>query len=148
MMKRAGLMLLPLLAACSQEKGTDEEAIAAIAPQAILYPDISGNKLFGAGCAFVASGGGMGAVLMAFEDRAAIKLDGKIVMLASDAASAKLPDGAWTRYAGNEYGLTLKGTGPVQALGGVNKLPGKMVVTDSSGRPVYEASGDIQCRPQ
>lgn len=146
MMKRAGLMLLPLLAACSGSGGKAPDN--AVALQAILYPDISGNKLYGAGCAFVAAGGGMGAVLMGFADRAAIKRDGKVEMLEADTASAKLPDGAWTRYTAKDYALTLTGTGPVQALGGVNKLPGTLAMTDAAGATLYEASGDIQCRPQ
>ena len=36
-----------------------------------------------------------------------MKLDGKLVVFASDKGSTQLPQGAWSRYSGKEYALTL-----------------------------------------
>lgn len=152
------LMGLALLAGCKESEQTDEQAIAAVNaaqdakpplqpvdPQAILYPDITQNKLHGTGCAFVADGGGMGAVLLAQADRAYIKLEGKIVALASDAGSAKMPKGSWSRYTGKEYGLTIKADGPAPTSD-AERFDGTLVVTDPFERPVYQARGNFQCR--
>ncbi len=148
------------LSACSAEKEqTDAEAVAAveaaqamkppvepIAPQAILYPDISKNKLHGTGCAFVADGGGIGAVLLAQDKRGVLKINGEIRILAPDTGSAKLPKGSWSRYTGKEYALTLTATGPVEAVGINEHFDGKLVITDAFERPVYDATGDVQCK--
>ena len=152
------LMGVALLAGCKESEQTDEQAIAAvnaaqdakppvqpIAPQAILYPDITNNKLHGTGCAFVAEGGGMGAVLLAQNDRAYIKLEDKIVALASDAGSAKMPLGSWSRYTGKEYALVVKADGPEPASDAA-RFDGGLVITDPFERPVYQARGSFQCR--
>ncbi len=157
---RLALVLLgvAMLAGCNDSEQTDEQAIAAvnaaqdtkppvqpIAPQAILYPDIDQNKLHGTGCAFVADGGGMGAVLLAQNDRAYIKLEDKIVALASDAGSAKMPLGSWSRYTGKEYALVVSADRPVPASD-VARFAGGLTITDAFERPVYQARGSFQCR--
>ncbi len=153
-------MILLALSACSAEQEpTDAEAIAAvekaqdgkppvepIAPQAILYPDISKNKLHGTGCAFVAESGGIGAVLLAQDTRGVLKINGEIQILAPDTGSAKLPKGSWSRYTGKEYALTLSATGPVEPVGTSEHFDGKLVITDPFERPVYEAAGNVQCK--
>lgn len=148
-----------LLAACSEKEPSDEEAIAAVNAaqnskppikpldlQPILYPDITQNKLHGVGCAFVADGGGLGAVLLAQDKRGVIKFNDKVEVLAPDAGSARLPKGSWSRYTGKAYAVTLVVLGEVRAVGATDQFKGKMVVTDAFERPAYEASGDVQCK--
>lgn len=151
--------VLSLLPGCSEREPTDAEAIAAVKaaqdgkpplepvdPQPILYPDITASKLHGTGCAFVADGGGIGAVLLAQDTRGVIKLDGEVLLLAPDAGSARLPMGSWARYTGKAYAVTLGAEGPVTALGTGAQFKGAMTITDAFERPVYEARGDVQCR--
>ncbi|MFY7838371.1 MAG: hypothetical protein ACOVQ0_19030 [Novosphingobium sp.] len=152
-------LVLSGLAACSEKEPTDAEAIAAvekaqdgkppvrkIEPQPILYPDISKHKLHGTGCAFVADSGGIGAVLLAQDQRGVLKVNGTVQILAPDAGSAKLPKGSWSRYTGKEFALTLTATGPIEAVGTSQHFDGKLVITDAFERPVYGASGDVQCK--
>lgn len=161
-------MLLPLLAAaCSSQNpaGTaaqDARDIAAvnaaqdvtsptrpITPQPIVYFDIRDNKLYGSGCNFVPDGGGMGAVLLAQGERGVIKLDGKLVLLAADKGSKALPQGAWSRYSGKEFALTLTriDDGKAKKNGVVDLFSGQVVITDPHDSVVYNAKGDVQCKP-
>ncbi len=87
----------------------------------------------------------MGAVLLAQDDRAYIKLGDKIVALASDAGSAKMPLGSWSRYSGREYALVIKADGPAPASDSA-QFEGGLVITDAFERPVYQARGSFQCR--
>ncbi len=148
-----------VLASCADEAPTDAEAIAAVEAaqdgkppvkplelQPILYPDISQNKLHGTGCAFVSEGGGLGAVLLAQDKRGVIKYDDHIQILAPDAGSAKMPKGSFSRYTGKENAVTLTADGPVTPVGTTEQFKGKMIVTDAFERPVFEASGDVQCK--
>lgn len=158
---RSALIFLGLLglAGCEEKEPTDAEAVAAVeaaqdmkppvkplALQPILYPDITKYKLHGTGCAFVADGGGIGAVLLAQDKRGAIKVGDALLVLAPDAGSAKMPEGSWSRYTGKANALTLTATSPVTALGTGKQFKGKLVITDAYERPVYEAEGDVQCR--
>ncbi|MFN3470385.1 MAG: hypothetical protein ACK4Z7_11860 [Novosphingobium sp.] len=156
----ARIILVSLaLSACSQSGPSDGEAIAAvkaaqdgkpslerIEPQPILYPDITRHKLHGTGCAFVADGGGIGAVLLAQDTRGVIKLKGEVEVLAPDAGAAELPKGGRSRYTGKTHALSLTPTGPVQAVGTEDRFKGRLVITDAFERPVYEATGDVQCK--
>jgi hypothetical protein len=118
------------LSSCSDKEPTDAEAVAAVeaaqdgkppvkplALQPILYPDISQNKLHGTGCAFVAEGGGLGAVLLAQDKRGVIKYGDHIQVLAPDAGSARMPKGSFSRYTGKENAVTLTADGPVTPVG-------------------------------
>lgn len=159
--------LLPLailsLAACSSKpQQSDAEAIAQVEaaqnakppakpidPQAISYFDIKDNKLVAAGCNFVADGGGMGAVVMAQGERAAIKLDGQIVSLVADKGSTKLPQGAWSRYTGKAYALTLTQVqdGKHEVNGVIEMIDAHVTITDANDQVVYDANGSAQCKP-
>jgi hypothetical protein len=147
------------LSSCSDKEPTDAEAVAAVeaaqdgkppvkplALQPILYPDISQNKLHGTGCAFVAEGGGLGAVLLAQDKRGVIKYGDHIQVLAPDAGSARMPKGSFSRYTGKENAVTLTADGPVTPVGTTEQFKGRMIVTDAFERPVYEATGDVQCK--
>ena len=153
------LLAVMVLAGCNEKEPSDEQAIAAveaaqdnkppvqpIVPQAILYPDITQNSLHGTGCAFVAEGGGMGAVLLAQDERAYIKVEGSIVALASDAGSARMPNGSWSRYTGKEYALVIAAQGTAIPASDADKFGGTLVISDRFERPVYQASGNFQCR--
>lgn len=152
----AGLLCL---AGCEEKEPTDAQAIAAVnaaqdikAPvealllQPILSPDITKNKLHGTGCAFVAEGGGIGAVLLAQDKRGVIKVENALIILAPDTGSAQMPMGSWSRYTGKENAVTLSATGPIAPLGTGKQFKGKLVITDEHERPVYTANGDVQCR--
>lgn len=158
---RIALISLTLLGlvACSEKEPTDAEAIAAVNaaqdgkppvkpldPQPIHYPDIKDHKLHGTGCAFVAEGGGLGAVLLAQDKRGVIKLNGEVIILAPDTGSAKMPKGAWSRYTGKANALTLTAAGPITPVGGAEEFDGKVVITDAFERPVYESGGHVQCK--
>lgn len=158
---RIALMSLAILAlgACSEKEPTDAEAIAAVNAaqdgkppvrpldlQPILYPDITQNKLHGTGCAFVADGGGLGAVFLAQDKRGVIKHGDHVLILAPDAGSARMPKGSFSRYTGKEHAVTLTAVGPFKPVGTTEQFKGKMVVTDAFERPVYEATGDVQCK--
>ncbi len=159
--------LLPLmilaLAACSDKPGqSDEEAIAQVKaaqnarppakpidPQPIGYFDIRDNKLIAAGCNFVADGGGMGATALAQGERAVIKLDGKIVVLAADKGSARLPQEAWSRYSGKEYALSLTRIEGGKSIvnGAVEMFDAHLTITDPHDHVVYDSKGSAQCKP-
>lgn len=169
--RHAALLALVLLAACARQAPADKTAekaaadAAAIAqveaaqdgkpplrpvePQPIGYFDITRNKLYGSGCNFVADGGGMGAAALAQADRAVIKLAGHPIVLAADKGSTRLPQGAWSRYAGKDYALSLtRREGDKAAKNGVVELfDGRLVITDAFERPVWQANGNIQCKP-
>ena len=160
-------LLLPLalltLAACSNKpKEGDEQAIAQVEaaqnskppakmidPQPIGYFDIRDNKLIAAGCNFVADGGGMGATALAQGERAMIKLDGHIVVLAADKGSTKLPQEAWSHYSGKEFSLKLtRIEGGKHVVNGVVEMfDAQLTVTDPYDQVVYNSKGNAQCKP-
>jgi len=159
-MRRSVLAGLVLLGACNTQSPAEKAAadagdiaaveraqnqrppIVPITPKPILFPDIKRAALYGPGCAFVAEGGGMGAVLLTENKRAAIKPKDEIVILASDPGSTPMPQGTWSRYVGKAYALTL-----TRADGGTDGAwNGKLVVTDPGDQIVYEASGQVQCK--
>lgn len=164
-MKLAALFLPLLLAACAgdeptaAERNAQEEAdIAAveqaqeIPPQPITlqpigYPDIEKHNLFGAGCAFAAQGGGLGALALATDGAAHIKVGGAIERLAPDPGSPELPLGARGKYDGKRYSILLdiaEGEGEQEGIETVN-FPARLVVRNERDQVVYEASGISQC---
>jgi len=165
-MRRGGLAMLLALAACHQQTPAEKAAADArdiavvegaqkqkppprpITPQPLMYPDVQAHKLYGKGCAFVAEGGGMGAVLVTKDKFAGFKPKDEVVELASDPGSAAMPEGTWSRYVGKEYALTLTRTGDDTSRPGDPKqsFAGKLVVTDAWNQVVYVADGLVQCR--
>lgn len=140
-----GMALLMALAACS---GAKPEA-PQLTLQPILYFDVTQNKLYGSGCNFVPANGGMGAVFLAMEARALIKVDDHIVSIPVANETAALPQGARTRYSGPLYGATLSAVpgGKHKALGVVSVFEGHLTITDAKGQTIYDATGDTQCKP-
>ena len=110
-------------------------------------PDFEKNNLFGAGCAFVPEGGGMGAVLLTREKRAYIKLGAKVVSLSSDPGGPKAPVGTWEHYVGDTYSLELVRTVASPAVQEeLLRWPGRVTIQDADRRVVYTAMGEVQCR--
>ena len=145
-MRKTGIAAALLaLAACSGGKPD----MPKLALQPILYFDVTRNKLYGSGCNFVAAGDGMGAVFLAMEARGLIKLDDHILAIPAAADAAPLPQGAHTHYAGPLYAATLVPVagGKHKTLGVVSVFTGHLLITDARGQTVYEATGDIQCKP-
>jgi hypothetical protein len=164
-MRVALVLSLLLLAGCGSEmsdaeKKAKEEADVAfvnglqakdpppkpILPQTIGYPDIEQYKLFGATCAF-APGNSIGAIVVALDDTAWLKLEDHMVRLAADKGGEKLPMGTWRHYDGKEYSLELElqqRTAKTSASQTVN-YPGELEVRDAYGQLVYGAKGTVQC---
>lgn len=159
------LGLLLLLGACEDELSPEERAardardVAAveagnstnpppqpISPQVIGYPDIEKYNLFGAGCSF-APGTSMGAIVLAMDDTAYIKLEGEIIRLASDTGSSDLPLGAHTQYDGKEYQIELALEEDEGVLSGEETMtyPGFAIIRDANDQVVYQADGAMQC---
>ena len=109
-MRSVLLVPVALLVACESEPteaerqarvDAVEKANAGIAipiePEKIHYPDIEKNELYGASCAFAPEGSGMGAILLAMDDAAHMKLEGEIVSFAPDKGVQKGPQIAWNQ---------------------------------------------------
>jgi len=146
-MRKTILVTLTLaLAACSAAKPDHAPQLAL---QPILYPDIAQNKLYGSGCNFVASDGGMGAVFMAQDVRGLMKIDGHIVEIPTATDAAVLPQSAHTHYSGPLYSATLVEVpgGKPKAMGVVSAFSAHFTVFDARRQPVYDATGDAQCKP-
>lgn len=120
-----------------------------IALQPILYFDVTTNKLYGSGCNFVASDGGMGAVFLAQADRGLIKTGDHIVAIAADHASPALPQGAWQHYAGGGYKATLERVpgGKSRQNGVISVFDATFALSDAGGSELYRATGSAQCKP-
>lgn len=164
-MRRVALIALLLLAACGPREPTAAEIDAAaerdiaavkqaqeippvpITPQPILYPDIERNQLFGSACAFAPEGGGLGALVLAMEKAAYMKIDGEIVRLAPDAGSPLLPLGTRGKYDGRDYALVLdiaEGEGR-QTGSETMSYDARLVVRNARDQSVYEGHGVAQC---
>lgn len=117
-----------------------------ISPQAIGYPDIEQYELFGATCAF-APGDGIGAIVIAMNQTAWMKLDDDMVRLAADKGGEKLPMGTWRHYDGKEYSLELQveRTAASSSASQTVNYPGELEVRDAYGHLVYGAKGTVQC---
>lgn len=151
MLKRAlalsAVLSLACLAACG--KKADEPPAPLVTPEPILFPDITNGKLYGSGCNFVPSDGGMGAYALGLDKHAYVKIGGKIVTLDPDTASARMPKDGWSRYTGEGYVLTLTraGAGADKQAGVLDMFDGRMELTDQAGKALYAANGNMQCKP-
>ena len=117
-----------------------------ISPQVIGYPDIEKYNLFGAGCSF-APGNSMGAIVLALDDIAYIKLEDDIIRLASDTGSSELPLGAHSNYDGKEYQVELALEEDKGVISGEETMtfPGFVIIRDANDQVVYQADGAVQC---
>lgn len=82
--------------------------------------------------------------------RMAMRLTGRIEVLAADTGSSRLPGGTWSRYAGKRYALklepqpTLANPTP-SAFADAAVQPAVLTMTDEHERKVFEALGDLTC---
>jgi hypothetical protein len=162
-MRAAVLLPLMILTACSdgmtdaQKQAKDEADVAyvnqleakdpppePILPQTIGYPDIERYKLYGASCAF-ADGDSMGAIVVALDNTAWIKLNGRMTRLAADNGGKKLPMGAWEKYNGKEYSLKLAVGEGTKAASQAMNYRGTLAVYDAYKQLVYSSQGTVQC---
>lgn len=164
-MRTSLLLPVALLAGCGsgmteEERKAKEEADVAfvqglqakdpppkpIEPQTIRYPDIEEYNLFGANCAF-APADSLGAVVIAMDDDAWMKVDDEMIRLAADTGGAKLPMGTWKHYDGKEYALDIDigQASASPAASGTATYPGSLEVRDAFGQLVYGAKGTVQC---
>ncbi len=147
-MRGIALGLVLLLAACGSAPPPPPPA-STIQPEPITYPDIKGNELYGAGCNFSADGGGMGALVLAQEKEAILKLGGNILRIPADKTSQILPETARTRYVGAKTILILAplpGAEPSEN-GVVKSLATSVTIMDLQGRIQFFAKGQVQCKP-
>lgn len=147
-MRRSVLGVVLLLAACGKNE-PPPPPLSAVQPEEIDYLVIKTEKLYGAGCNFVADGGGIAALAMAQEKEAIIKLKGKIVRIPADKNSQILPETARTRYVGPENILILAPLPDAKPIenGVVQTLATSLTITDPIGRIQFFAKGQVQCKP-
>jgi len=146
-----GIALVPvlLLAACGSGGPPPPPPASTIQLEPIDYFVITNNKLYGAGCNFVAENGGMSALVLAQEKEAIFKLKGEIVRVAADKKSQNFPESAHSRYSDAKYTVLLAplpGTDPVEN-GVVQTLATSLAIMDPQGRVQFSAKGTVQCKP-
>lgn len=115
--------------------------------QPIAYPEIEKHDLFGASCAFAPKGGGLGALVLAMERGAFIRVYGEVMRLAPDPGSPELPLGARGKYDGKEFSLILDIAAEEGEQDGIETVnfPAQLSVRNGRGQVVYAASGIAQC---
>lgn len=168
MTKRCVFIAVALLVAgCGSERGPEEKArsdaadvamvraaqdrhppVQPIAPEPITVGDMARNGFLDSGCSFVPSGPpDTRPVLLTSQKTAVLKLDGKLIILAADSASAGLPNETRAEYAGRTHALRLvkdSGTGyPSTKVSG--HWLGSLIITDRFERPVFNAGGTLDC---
>ncbi|MBO0748838.1 MAG: hypothetical protein J2O44_00195, partial [Porphyrobacter sp.] len=93
-----------------------------------------------------ASGHSMGAVVMAMNSEAVMKIDGKLIHLTLDPQCNKLEKGTGSRYVAPGYVLDLavKKESRSERAGKVG-FEGSVKLSDGQGRLLYSTNGDVQC---
>ena len=148
------------LAACS-DAPSEEDRQAAVAeveanqvpppeqlePRAIGYREIEEHDLFGAGCSFAPTGGGMGATALAMAEKAYFLKGSDMIELAADKGSAELPYLARRKYDGKAYSLTLDLDQDAGRRSGeeVSDYPATLTIRDAHDQTVYRKTGIAQC---
>ena len=159
-MRSLALTLVAVLAACSSEP-TEEERAAAVAEVeahqtppaqplelgAIRYREIEKHELYGAGCSFAPTGGGLAAVALAMPDTGHIIVDGEMLTLAADKGSAELPYLARSKYDGTEHSmeLDLDQDASEEVGAEVSDYPATLTIRNARDQIVYNQSGIAQC---
>jgi len=159
-MRVPACFVLMLLAGCGESSPTfsDEEAIAAVeaannapppleevVPEAILYPDIESNDIYGASCAY-APGTSLGARAITRPLDAFMKIDDDIVRFAADPGASELPYGTRSLYTGRSYSLHLEIAEEGEAtMDQTNLYEGTITLRDAHGRIVYTGTGGVSC---
>jgi len=143
-MRWLALALLPLIAACGSPKKAGP-ATPTLDAQPITYLDIEAAKLTGPSCNY-AAGHSMGAVVMAMNDRAVMKIGGALKRFALDPQCNKLEKGTGSRYIAPGYVLDLAVKNERRReLAGTVGFQGSVKLSDGKGRVLYATDGDVQC---
>jgi hypothetical protein len=142
-MKHIAYSLCVLLAACGSTG--KPPATPTLDAQPITYMDIESAKLTGPSCNY-AAGHSMGAVVMAMDDAAVMKIGGALKRFTLDPQCDKLEKGTGSRYVAPGYVLDLavkKESRSEQArkVG----FAGSVKLSDGQGRVLYSTDGDVQC---
>ena len=138
------VVFVTLLAACSASPGKPP-ATPTLDAQPITYIDIESAKLTGPSCNY-AAGHSMGAVVMAMNDRAVMKIGGALKRFTLDPQCNKLEKGTGSRYIAPGYVLDLavKSESRREQAGTVG-FQGSVKLSDGKGRVLYATDGDVQC---
>jgi hypothetical protein len=138
------LSLVAVLAACGRE-GDKPPATPTLDAQPITYMDIEAAKLTGRSCNY-AAGKSMGAVVMAMNDAAVMKLGGELKRFTLDPQCDKLEKGTGSRYVAPGYVLDLavNKESRSEAAGKVG-FAGSVKLSDGKGRVLYATDGDVLC---
>ena len=144
MMRSLILILVPLLAACgSAEKHAP--ATPTLDAQPITYMDIESAKLTGPSCNY-AAGKSMGAVVMAMNSEAVMKIGGALKRFTLDPQCDKLEKGTGSRYIAPGYVLDLAVNKESRSeRAGTVGFSGSVRLSDGKGRVLYSTEGDVQC---
>jgi hypothetical protein len=107
--------------------------------------DIESAKLTGPSCNY-AAGHGMGAVVMAMNSEAVMKIGGALKRFTLDPQCDKLEKGTGSRYVAPGYVLDLavKKESPREQAGTVG-FQGSVRLSDGKGRVLYATDGEVQC---
>ncbi|WAT18316.1 hypothetical protein OZN62_01695 [Aurantiacibacter sp. MUD11] len=131
-----------------REANSVEPPLVEVVPDAILYPDLEANDLFGLSCAY-APGTSMGARVIAREVDAYMKINGEMMRFAADPGARELPAKTWSLYNAREYSLRLniedKASGEQVGDGGAINYEGTIWLRDRWDRVVYQGSGTVNC---
>ena len=143
MTRHAVVALLLLLGACGS-KVDKPPAAPAFDAQPITYTDIESAKLTGPSCNY-ASGHSMGAVVMAMNDAAVMKIGGALKHFTLDPQCEKIGK-TGSRYVAPGYVLDLavKNESRSEQAGKV-VFAGSVKLSDKKGRVLYSTDGDVQC---
>ena len=138
------VVFVTLLAACSASPGKPP-ATPTLDAQPITYIDIESAKLTGPSCNY-AAGHSMGAVVMAMNDRAVMKIGGALKRFTLDPQCNKLEKGTGSRYIAPGYVLDLAVKNERRReLAGTVGFQGSVKLSDGQGRVLYATDGDVQC---
>ncbi|HEY7807552.1 MAG TPA: hypothetical protein VIC34_10165 [Croceibacterium sp.] len=107
--------------------------------------DIEAAKLTGPSCNY-AAGKSMGAVVMAMNDAAVMKLGGALKRFTLDPQCDKLEKGTGSRYVAPGYvlDLSVKKESRSEHAGTIG-FAGSVTLSDGKGRVLYATDGDVQC---
>ena len=144
MMRRLPLLLLFIVEACSSHDAKPP-ATPTFDAQPITYMDIESAKLTGPSCNY-AAGQSMGAVVMAMNSEAVMKIGGVLKRFTLDPQCDKLEKGTGSRYVSPGYVLDLavKKESRREQAGKVG-FEGSVRLSDGKGRVLYSTEGDVQC---
>jgi hypothetical protein len=115
-----------------------------VVPEPLGYPEIERYDLTGRACNF-APGTSFGALVIAREADAFMKIDGKVERFAADPGAQELPQRARSLYNSKEYSLRLRIKDQPSDAAQPGDLEGTVTLFDPQGRIVYEGTGLARC---